>query len=175
MSRAIPADQSVQPAGTDGQNGDDELLGIGAAASRCGVSERALRYYQQIGLITPCGCTPGGMRRYSRQDLDRVTRIKQLQTVLGFNLDEVAIVLRNEDRMAEIRDTYYREQTSDRHRQELAAESLELQQQLRATVEAKRAAIEEFVADLDGRIGRTRDVLRQMTAAVSRQGPTHEG
>jgi DNA-binding transcriptional MerR regulator len=174
MNRAIPADLSAQPAGTDSQNGPDELLGIGAAASRCGVSERALRYYQQIGLITPCGCTPGGMRRYSRQDVDRVTRIKQLQTVLGFNLDEVAIVLHNEDRMAEIRDTYYREHTSDGHRQELAAESLELQQQLRATVEAKRAAIEEFVADLDNRIGRTLDVLRQMTSTASRQGPTPE-
>ena len=99
-------------------------------------------------------------------------RIRQLQTVLGLNLDEIAIVLRNEDRMAEIRDTYYREHTSDGHRQELAAESLELQQQLRATVEAKRAAIEEFVADLDNRIGRTLDVLRQMTSTASRQGPT---
>jgi len=91
MNRAIPADLSAQPAGTDSQNGPDELLGIGAAASRCGVSERALRYYQQIGLITPCGCTPGGMRRYSRQDVDRVTRIKQLQTVLGFNLDGLGL------------------------------------------------------------------------------------
>jgi hypothetical protein len=39
-------------------------------------------------------------------------------------------------------------------------------------VEAKRAAIEEFVADLDNRIGRTLDVLRQMTSTASRQGPT---
>jgi DNA-binding transcriptional MerR regulator len=170
MNRAIPADQSAQPAGTDGQNENEELLGIGAAASRCGVSERALRYYQELGLITPCGCTPGGMRRYSHQDLDRVNRIKQLQTVLGFNLDEIAIVLRNEDRMAEIRHAYHREHTSDGHRQELAAESLELQQQLRATVEAKRAAIEEFITDLDNRIARTLDVLRQMTAAAGHQG-----
>jgi MerR family transcriptional regulator, repressor of the yfmOP operon len=166
MNRAIPADQPAHPAGTDGQDENSELLGIGAAASRCGVSERALRYYQELGLITPCGCTPGGMRRYSHQDLDRVARIKQLQTVLGFNLDEIAIVLRSEDRMAEIRHAYHREHTSDGHRQELAAESLELQQQLRATVEAKRAAIEEFITDLDNRIARTRDVLRQMTAAA---------
>ena len=38
-----------------------ELLGIGAAAARAGVSERALRYYQQIGLLVrpaphPAGC-----------------------------------------------------------------------------------------------------------------------
>ena len=59
-----------------------QLLGIGAAAAQAGVSERALRYYQQLGLITPCACTPGGMRRYSEDDLARVARIRQLQALL---------------------------------------------------------------------------------------------
>jgi DNA-binding transcriptional MerR regulator len=45
------------------------MLGIRAAASQAGVSERALRYYQQLGLIVPA-CTPG-LRRYSGQDLAR--------------------------------------------------------------------------------------------------------
>jgi len=169
MSPASRPRTAAQAAGTlaDTENGNEQLLGIGAAADRCGVSERAMRYYQQLGLITPCGSTPGGMRRYSQQDLARVTRIRQLQTLLGLNLDEIAIVLRNEDRMAEIRHAYHHKRTSDRHRQELAEESLELQQQLRATVEAKRAAIDEFITDLDNRIARTRDVLQQIAAASS--------
>jgi DNA-binding transcriptional MerR regulator len=90
----------------------EQLLGIGAAAERAGVSQRALRYYQQLGLITPCGCTPGGMRRYSEADLARVARIRQLQELLGLNLDEIALVLRGEDRMAEIRLAYHDEGTS---------------------------------------------------------------
>jgi DNA-binding transcriptional MerR regulator/AcrR family transcriptional regulator len=142
-----------------------KLLGIGAAAARAGVSERALRYYQQLGLLTPCASTPGGMRRYSEEDLARVARIRQLQTLLGLNLDEIAVVLRNEDRMAQIRDAYYREQTSDDERRELAAESLRLQLELRGAVQAKRQGIENFLADLDARIFRTRDVLDQMTSA----------
>jgi MerR family transcriptional regulator, repressor of the yfmOP operon len=143
------------------------LLGIGAAAARAGVSERALRYYQQIGLITPCACTPGGTRRYSEDDLARVARIRQLQVLLGFNLDEIAVILRSEDRMAEIRRTYHHEHTSDAERHELVRESLQLQRDLRATVEAKRVAIEGFLADLDGRIARASALLDQMTAAVS--------
>ena len=79
-----------------------ELLGIGAAAAQLGVSERALRYYQQLGLLRPA-CTPGGLRRYSADDIARVTRIRELQDLLGLNLDEIAIVLSREDRMAEIR------------------------------------------------------------------------
>ena len=145
-----------------GQSGE-RLLGIGAAASRSGVTERALRYYQQLGLLTPCASTPGGMRRYSEDDLARVARIRQLQVLLGLNLDEIAVVLRNEDRMAQIKDAYRHEHTSDDERRELAAESLRLQQELRATVQAKRQGIESFLADLDTRIFRTRDLLDQMT------------
>jgi DNA-binding transcriptional MerR regulator len=140
------------------------LLGIGAAAARAGVTERALRYYQQIGLLTPSQCTPGGTRRYSDADLARVTRIRQLQTLLGFNLDEVAVTLHHEDRLSEIRRACLHEHTTDAQRLELARESLELQQDLRATGEAKRQAIDGFLADLNARIARSSDWLARMTA-----------
>jgi len=141
------------------QTGSKHLLGIGAAAIHAGVSERALRYYQQLGLIVPACTTPGGLRRYSEEDLARVARIRELQTLLGLNLDEIAVVLGNEDRMAQIRLTYHDERTSADERQRLTRECLALQEDLRATVEAKRAALESFLADLDARIGRARDLL----------------
>jgi MerR family transcriptional regulator, repressor of the yfmOP operon len=143
----------------------EHLLGIGAAAERAGVSQRALRYYQQRGLITPCASTPGGMRRYSEADLARVARIRQLQDLLGLNLDEIAVVLRREDRLAEIRLAYHAEGTSRAERLALVREGLELQQDLRATVEAKRAGIESFLADLDARISKTRAFYEQMAEA----------
>jgi MerR family transcriptional regulator, repressor of the yfmOP operon len=151
---------AVDPAVSDpppAQN--SQLVGIGAAASRACVSERALRYYQQLRLIAPAGTTPGGLRRYSEDDIARVERIRELQTLLGLNLDEIAIVLRNEDRMAEIRQTYHDERTSDDERRRLTRECLTLQERLRATVEGKRVALESFLADLDNRIRRTQDLL----------------
>jgi DNA-binding transcriptional MerR regulator len=135
-----------------------ELLGIGAAAARLGVSERSLRYYQQLGLLRPA-CTPGGLRRYSAEDMDRVTRIRELQDLLGLNLDEIAIVLRSDDRMAEIRLTYRDERTSQEERRRLIRESLSLHELLRATVEAKRTALTGFLTDLDARIDRSRKLL----------------
>ena len=139
--------------------GNGQLLGIGAAATRLGVSQRALRYYQQLGLLVPACTTPGGLRRYSRDDIARVERIRELQTLLGLNLDEIAIVLRNEDRMAQNRLTYHDERTSDDERRRLSRECLTLQQSLRGTVEAKRVALESFLADLDARIRRIQDLL----------------
>jgi MerR family transcriptional regulator, repressor of the yfmOP operon len=147
----------LKPDGADRPPGD--LLSIGAAAALLGVSERALRYYQQLGLITPCGRTAGGMRRYSEDDLARVSRIRELQALLGLNLDEIAVVLRNDDRMAEIRQAYHDERTGDDERAELSREGLALQEHLRDTVSAKQAALTEFLADVEARIGRIRSVI----------------
>jgi DNA-binding transcriptional MerR regulator len=149
------------------------LLGIGAAAARAGVTERALRYYQELGLLNPCHCTPGGMRRYSEEDLDRVARIRQLQTLLGLDLDEVAEVLRGEDRLAEIRLACVAGDTSDVERLGMARESLRLLTDLRATVVAKREAVEGFLADLDARITRSADWLASMTTRTENLPPLH--
>ncbi len=145
---------------------DGPLLGIGAAAQQLGVSERALRYYQQLGLLVPA-CTPGGLRRYSPADLARVERIRELQSLLGLNLDEIAVVLRNEDRIAQIRQTWHDERTSAEERRQLTRESLALQESLRDTVEAKRAALESFLADLDTRIIRIRAFASEQDNLVS--------
>jgi DNA-binding transcriptional MerR regulator len=159
MGTSAQAGTAAVPSAGLPPDDSEQLLGIGAAAARAGVSERALRYYQELGLITPSASTPGGMRRYSRDDLARVARIRQLQTLLGLNLDEIAVVLRNEDRLAQIKLAYLGQRTSEADRRELLRESLALQQDLRATVEAKRGAIDGFLADLDARIARTRGLL----------------
>jgi DNA-binding transcriptional MerR regulator len=156
---------AVVPA--DRQQAPEQLLSIGAAAARAGISERALRYYQQLGLITPAGCTKGGLRRYSEGDLARVAWIRQLQTLLGLSLDEIAAVLSTDDRLAEIRQAYQDETLSDTERAALVAESIRLQSALRATVEAKRLAIEAFLADLDARISRKSEFLAQLTGQDS--------
>jgi MerR family transcriptional regulator, repressor of the yfmOP operon len=147
------------PAGPAPADEPGELIGIGAAAARAGVSERALRYYQQLGLLAPARTTPGGLRRYSAANLARVARIRELQTLLGLNLDEIAVVLRNEDRLAQIRLVWHDERTSERERRALGRECLALQEDLRATVEAKRIALDSFLADLDTRIAKVRAVL----------------
>jgi DNA-binding transcriptional MerR regulator len=135
-----------------------ELVSIGAAATTLGVSERALRYYQQLGLIS-CDRTPGGMRRYSEADLARVSRIRELQSLIGLDLDEIAAVLANDDRLAEIRQAYHDEATGAAERAELARECLALLDHLRVLVQAKQEDLSKFLADLDKRIARVRDVL----------------
>src|SRR3954453_20707478 len=56
-------------------------LTIGEVASRTGLTQRTLRYYEDLGLLEPAR-TGGGRRTYDAAQLDRLYRIR-LQRPLG--------------------------------------------------------------------------------------------
>jgi DNA-binding transcriptional MerR regulator len=148
---APAADSSPLPAAA--------LLGIGQAAVRAGVSERALRYYQELGLITPSGCTPGGLRRYSADDLARVAHLRELQDLLGFNLEEIRVIFENEDHLAEVRREYRSEGTGAARRRELLVEAIAVRSLLRDKVTAKLDALTRFLETLDRERARAQQLL----------------
>lgn len=64
---------------------------ISVAAELAGMHPQTLRIYERKGLIEPFR-TPGGTRRYSQEDIDRLTLIQQL-TEEGLNLEGVRRVM----------------------------------------------------------------------------------
>jgi len=64
---------------------------ISVAAELAGVHPQTLRIYERKGLIEPYR-TPGGTRRYSDEDLERLGLIQEL-TSAGVNLEGVRKVL----------------------------------------------------------------------------------
>ncbi len=149
----------LRPGKCEAEAGQEELLGIGEAAAATGVSERALRYWQQLGLITPTGTTPGGLRRYSEGDMARVGRLRELQELLGFGLEEIREVFDNEDRLERLRAEYHAESTDAARRRELIAEGLRVRAGLRSTVVAKIEALERFLGQLDAERERLQRIL----------------
>ena len=87
---------------TDPENG----IRISDAAAAAGVSPRTLRYYEELGLLTPSLYTPGGERRYTESDLTQLHRILELREVLGMNLDEIKEFLSFETRLDVLRTDY---------------------------------------------------------------------
>ena len=65
---------------------------IGELAAASGLSVRALRHYDEIGLLAPSRRTPAGHRLYDHRDVERLARIVALRG-LGLSLDEVAAAL----------------------------------------------------------------------------------
>ncbi|MCL9760581.1 MerR family transcriptional regulator [Frankia sp. AiPa1] len=141
-----------------------DLRGIGQAAQELGVSIRALRYYQEMGLITPSGRTSGGNRLYAEQDLDRVRRIRELQTLLGFNLDEIRVILSSEDRLAQVR-AEYRASSDDGDRMRLLIEAQQVNQRLRDEVSDKITRLVAFRDELDARLASTERVRGAVVTA----------
>ena len=70
---------------------DHTPLTIGQLSARSGVATSALRYYEDLGLITSERST-GNQRRYPRPTLRRVAFVRAAQRV-GLTLDEVAEAL----------------------------------------------------------------------------------
>lgn len=61
---------------------------IGQLAKRTGLTVRALRHYDQIGLLSPSQRTQGGYRLYGDADVARLQQILSLRQ-LGFSLEQV--------------------------------------------------------------------------------------
>ena len=75
---------------------DSARLTIGELARAAAVHVETIRFYQRRCLLAQPLRPLGGIRRYGRSDLDRLTFIKSAQR-LGFSLEEVRGLLRLDD------------------------------------------------------------------------------
>ena len=96
---------------------DHPRYSISVAAELAGMHPQTLRTYEAKGLVRPRR-TPGGTRRYSDRDVERLRKIGALTGELGLNLAGAVRVLDLEDAM----ETLAREVTSLRAKLEAAAE-----------------------------------------------------
>jgi DNA-binding transcriptional MerR regulator len=118
------------------------LWRIGEVAKLTGVTTRTLRYWEELELLQPGSYRTSGERLYSPADVARVTRIRNLQELLGFSLAEVRTVLSTED-----------VDVLDRVRSELGAGDLSPARH-RELLEAGMAANDQLLARLDETLGR---------------------
>jgi len=56
----------------------DELISIGEAAKKAGVSRQSLQYYLMVGLLEPTEVTEKGRRLFSNKAIERIKLIKRL-------------------------------------------------------------------------------------------------
>jgi MerR family transcriptional regulator, repressor of the yfmOP operon len=137
------------------------LYAIGEAAQRAGVSTRTLRYYQELGLLTPSGRSPGGNRRYSSADVARLLRILELRDVMGFDLERIGTILAAEDRLAELRDEVQRGISTERHRQ-IVKEAIALNARMQSQVHDKLSQLDGFLDELRSKAGRYREIAHEL-------------
>lgn len=62
-------------------------MNISDVAKKTGLTSKAIRFYEEKGLVTPPLRSENGYRTYTQQHLDELTLLRQARLV-GFNLEE---------------------------------------------------------------------------------------
>ncbi|MGZ8804897.1 MAG: MerR family transcriptional regulator [Microbacterium sp.] len=77
----------------------NSLFQIGEVTERVGLSLRTVRYYEEVGLVTPSARTDGGFRLYSEEDVQRLLEVKSMKA-FDLTLEEMGRLLDLLDRSA---------------------------------------------------------------------------
>jgi len=172
MARGTQVTSGPAPLGTEpspSTGGEPEVgLRIGDAAARAGVSARTLRYYDELGILSPSEYTAGGERRYRERDLLQLQRILELREALGMNLEEIKEFLESEQRLDEVRAAYranrdVNTKAARRRQKALLEEALQLNESLKEQLDAKLARMDAFRATLAQNADRCRQLLTDLT------------
>ncbi|WP_134774252.1 MerR family transcriptional regulator [Ornithinimicrobium flavum] len=76
-----------------GIDGHDGLVHIGEVAERTGLSHRTIRYYEEMGLVSPVRRTEGGFRLYDDAGIARLQLITPMKP-LGYSIGQIGELLR---------------------------------------------------------------------------------
>ncbi|NIK78254.1 DNA-binding transcriptional MerR regulator [Paenibacillus castaneae] len=135
-------------------------LKIEEVANRTGLTKRAIRYYEDFGLISAPARTQGGIRLYSEADIEKINKILLMKEVLGFSLTELHQHVEFQAFIEQHRSEYMKFD-----REERRVKLLEIQKQLhlqQSMLDTKMKRMEQFKEELNGSEKRVLDALKRL-------------
>ena len=140
-----------------------QLLRIQEVAAETGLTTRAIRYYEEIGLLEPAARSDGAYRLFDASDLERLRFIKELRDDAGFSLAQIGQLLedeaareRNRERLRTTTDPDERrvlvEEARDRVERQIGTlrEKRDRLDAMLAAAEDRRAHLDSHLRALDG-------------------------
>jgi DNA-binding transcriptional MerR regulator len=150
---------------------EPRLLRIQEVAGETGLTPRAIRYYEELGLLAPAGRSGGAYRLYDTEDLERLRFIRGLRDDAGFSLAEIGRLL--EEEMARERNrAIFRTTTDPLERRRIVTEALATVNRQVATLRAKISRLEAMVAEAEDRRGHLVGHLADLDAGREPAHPT---
>jgi DNA-binding transcriptional MerR regulator len=138
------------PTKTQATPADPALLRIQDVAAETGLTSRAIRYYEEIGLLEPAARSDGAYRLFDASDLERLRFIRSLRDDAGFSLAQIGQLL--EDEAARERNRVRLRTTSDdAERRALLGDAIVRVDRQIATLEAKRGRLDAMIHDARAR------------------------
>jgi DNA-binding transcriptional MerR regulator len=141
MSHLDRAPTALDPA-ADGDA--PALLRIQEVAATLGLTTRAIRYYEEVGLLEPAARSEGAYRLFDADDIERLRFIKGLRDDAGFSLAEIRQLLEDETARATNR-MRFRESRSPAERREVLLDGVTRIERQVATLRAKIDRLQSMI------------------------------
>jgi MerR family transcriptional regulator, repressor of the yfmOP operon len=136
----------------------EPLLRINEVAAELGLTTRAIRYYEEVGLLEPAARSDGAYRLYDPSDVERLRFIKSLRDDAGFSLTQIGQLL--EDEAARERNRERLRRTTDpAERRRYFEEARDRVDRQIALLEAKSDRLAAMIADARSRRAHIEDHL----------------
>src|SRR3954451_4143909 len=132
------------------------LLRIQEVAAALGLTARTIRYYEELGLLTPAARSEGDYRLYDEDDVERLRFIKDLRDDAGFSLAEISQLLEDDAARARFR-ARFREATDAAERQAILEDSIARIDRQVASLKVKADRLQAMIDDAQGRGAHLRD------------------
>jgi len=130
---------------------------IGEVSHQTGLSQRTIRYYEEMELVVPSARTSGGFRLYTESDVARLQLIKRMKP-LDFSLEETKELLLTLDGLESAASAGARAELVGRLEMYHEAAAARV-----AAVREELAVAEEFATDLHQEIIRQRRTVHEST------------
>jgi DNA-binding transcriptional MerR regulator len=147
------------------ESGGASELRIGEIAKLAGTTPRTIRYYEEIGLLPAAGGRePGAHRTYAEADVERLTEVLRLKSLLGLSLEELKDLLEAEEARAALRREWGEGVEDPVRRRQILEESLAyIAGQLELT-RRRSDEIGRLEDELVARRKRVRELLRELAS-----------
>jgi MerR family transcriptional regulator, repressor of the yfmOP operon len=121
------------------------LLRIQEVAAETGLTTRAIRYYEEMGLLEPAARSEGDYRLYDPSDLERLSYIRSLRDDAGFSLAQIGQLLEDEAARERNRERY-RSSHDPAERRAILVDARDRVDRQIETLESKAARIAEMIS-----------------------------
>ena len=145
------------------------LLRIQEVAEDTGLTPRAIRYYEEVGLLAPAGRSEGAYRLYDGEDLERLRFIRGLRDDAGFSLAEIRQLLEDEAARARNHDRF-RSSHDEAERRQILNDAIE---RVDRQVDSLRHKIERLEAMIDEAEDRRAHLAGHVADLDAGREPTH--
>jgi len=134
-------------------------------AATVGLTQRAIRYYEELGLLTPSARTEGDHRLFDEADVARLRTIKSLRDDAGFSLADIAQLLADEEGRDARRAAYHDASDAVERRRLLTEELTRIERHV-TLLRGKIDRLAAMIGDAEARRGRCVEQLAVLDASV---------